>query len=111
MASNDGIHVWGSKEKLHTARRRWFKNWWNSEWRDRLLAAMSYLSSEKESFEIPLGSDVFISVSSSPLIFLSPVTYSNSRDVLLEAEIEEGNLLDDEEFDAEVDDMSEDDDL
>jgi hypothetical protein len=112
LASSDGINVWESKERLHTARRRWFKNWWNAEWRDRLLAAMTYLSGEKDFFEIPLGTDVFISVSSFPLVFLSPVKYINSRDVMFESEIEDESLSDDEEYNEEVDDdTSEEDEL
>lgn len=111
LASSDGIAVWESKERLHTARRRWFKNWWNAEWRDRLLATMTYLSGEKEFFEISLGPDVAISVSSSPLVFLSPVQYIDSRDVLSETEVENENLLDDDGFGEELDDSSEEDDL
>lgn len=111
LASSDGINVWESKERLHTARRRWFKNWWNAEWRDRLLAAITYLSGEKEFFEISLGTDVSIPVSSSPLVFLSPVKYIDSRDALSETEVEDENLSDDEEFDEAFDDTSEDDDL
>lgn len=111
FASSDGISIWESKERLHTARRRWFKNWWNPEWRDRLLAAMTYLSGEKEYFEISLGTDVFISVSSSPLAFLSPVKYVDSRDALVETEVEEESLSDDQEFDEEFEDISEEDDL
>jgi hypothetical protein len=111
LSSSDGINIWESKERLHTARRRWFKNWWNSEWRDRLMAAMIYLSGEKEFFEISLGTDVFVSVSSSPLVFLSPVKYINSRDAVLETEAEDETLSDSEEFDEEFDDVSEEDDL
>ena len=72
---------------------------------------MTYLSGEKEFFEISLGTDVFISVSSSPLVFLSPVKYINSRDALVETEVEGESLSDDEEFDEEFDDTSEEDDL
>jgi hypothetical protein len=111
LASSDGINIWESKERLHTIRRRWFKNWWNPEWRDRLLAAMAYFSGEKEFFKIYLGTDVFISVSSSPLVFLSPVKYINSRDALVETEVENESLSDDEEFDEEFDDFSEEHDL
>jgi hypothetical protein len=111
LASSDGINVWENKERLHTVRRRWFKNWWNAEWRDRLLAAMTYLSGEKDFFEIPLGTDVVISVSSFPLVFLSPVKYINSRDVIIETEIEDESLSDDEEYDDEVDNSSEEDEI
>ena len=111
LASSDGTNVWESKERLHTVRRRWFKNWWNAEWRDKLLAAMTYLAGEEEFFEISLGTDVSMSVSSSPLVLLSPVKYINSRDVLSEIEIEDERLSDDEEFDEEFEDTSEDDGL
>lgn len=111
FASSDGVNIWASKERLHTARRKWFRNWWNPEWRDRLLAAMTYLSDEKEFFEIPLGTDVHVSVSSTPLVFLSPVTYVNIHDPLGEPEAEEDYLSDDDESDEEFDDTSEDDDL
>jgi len=112
LASSDGINIWQSKEKLHTARRRWFKNWWNVEWRDRLLAAMSYFSGDGDLFEIPLGTDMCIAVSSSPLVFKSPVKYINAKDMISDTEIEDEDLSEDieyyEEFDGE---MLEDDDL
>jgi hypothetical protein len=119
LASSDGIQIWQSKERLHTARRRWFKNWWNTEWRDRLLAAMSFFSTNGDFFEIPLGTDVSISVSSSPLIFKSPVSYINSKDTIMNTEIVDenenqsegegiGEIEGFEEFD---DEMLEDDDL
>lgn len=104
FASSDGINLWESRERLHTARRRWFRNWWNAEWRDRLLAAMTYLSGERDFFEIPLGTDVIISVSSSPLVFLSPVNYVNFRDAMIETEVEDESLMDDEEYNEEFDD-------
>jgi hypothetical protein len=28
---------------MHSARRRQCKSWWNDEWRDRILAAMTWL--------------------------------------------------------------------
>lgn len=109
LASNDGVNVWESKERLHSARRRWFRNWWNAEWRDRLLAAIAYLSDEKDSFLIPLGADVSISVSSAPLVFLSPVKYINTRDVVFETELEDEDLSDDGEPDEDYDIASEED--
>lgn len=112
LASSDGINIWQSKEKLHTARRRWFKNWWNVEWRDRLLAAMSYFSMNGDFFEIPLGTDVCISASSSPLVFKSPFKYINSKDVILDTEVEDEALSENTEYYEEFDDdILEDDDL
>jgi hypothetical protein len=80
---------------------------------------MSYFSTNGDFFEIPLGTDVCISVSSSPLIFKSPVRYINSKDTIMNTEVEDENenqsededteeIEDFEEFD---DEMLEDDDL
>ena len=101
LSSSDGIQIWQSKEKSHRARRRWFKNWWNPEWRDRLLAAMSYFSTNGDFFEILLGTDVCISVSSSPLIFKSPVRYINSKDAIMNTEVEDENENQSEDEDTE----------
>lgn len=75
--SDDGINVWKSKEKLHRARRRWCKSWWNPDWRDRILATMFWLANGKEEIEIKVGKDVAIKVSNQPLTFTSPVSYSD----------------------------------
>ena len=73
---------------------------------------MTFLSGEKDFFEISLGTDTFISVSSSPLVFLSPVTYINSRDAMVETKVEDESLSDDEDYDEELDyDVSEEDEL
>ncbi len=111
LASNDGLSVWESKEKLHTARRRWFRNWWNPEWRDRLLAALTYLSDEEDFFKIPLGTDVYVSVSSTPLVFLSPTTYVNIRDNFGEPDVEDDYSSDADDYDDDFEDTSEEDDL
>jgi hypothetical protein len=39
--SSDGAKIWDSKDKLAKARRNQCKNWWNDEWRDRMLAVMT----------------------------------------------------------------------
>ena len=104
LASSDGVNVWPSKESLHAARRRWFKNWWNVEWRDRLLAAVAHIAMGNEHFEIPLGTDVFIQVSSFPIVFQSPVSYIDSRDGILELEVGDDDNMSDE--DDEIEDES-----
>ena len=118
LSSSDGIQVWQSKEKLHAARRRWFKDWWNPEWRDKLLASMSYFSTNGDFFEIPLGTDVCIFVSCSPLVFKSPVRYINPKDDTIDVEAEQADLSDgsgdtedSEEYEEFDDELPEDDDL
>jgi hypothetical protein len=73
--TNDGLTVWESKKRVAAARRSQCKDWWNDEWRDRTLAAASYLASEDGNIVLRLGSNVFLTVSSRPLMFSSPVSY------------------------------------
>jgi hypothetical protein len=75
LFSDDGNKVWESKTRLHKARRSQCKNWWNPDWRDRIIAAMAWLSNEKDYIEIQLASDVAIQASNHPLTFVSPVSY------------------------------------
>jgi hypothetical protein len=110
LASSDGRTVWTSKERLHTARRRWFKNWWNVEWRDRLLAAMAYFATSESTFKITLGTDIFMSVAIEPLKFSCPVTYLNSHDESSEPD-NEFETLSDENGDEANEDLVEEDDL
>jgi hypothetical protein len=73
--SDDGTNLWEGKKRMHAARRRQCKSWWNAEWRDRILASMTWLTGEGEGIELPLGSDVSVSISNRPLVFTSPVSY------------------------------------
>lgn len=75
LFSDDGRTIWDNKKRLHKARRSQCRNWWNSDWRDRVPAVMTWLSNEEGQIEIALGSDVTIQVLTYPLMFTSPVSY------------------------------------
>jgi hypothetical protein len=75
LFSNDGKTLWTSADRLHRARRSQCKNWWNDEWRDRILATMSHLGGEQGTIFVPLGTDISFQINPSPLAFLSPVSY------------------------------------
>ena len=77
LFSDDGSRIWESKRRLHRARRTHCRNWWNPEWRDRILATMTWLSNGAGSLEIPLARDLAIEVLASPLTFTSPVSYKD----------------------------------
>lgn len=64
-------------DRMHRIRRSHCRNWHNADWRDRLLAIMSWLADSKPTIAIPLASDVSIDVANSPLEFASPVSYSD----------------------------------
>jgi hypothetical protein len=73
--SEDGQAPWESRERQHNARRSQCKNWWNDDWRDRLLAMTSWLANGNEKISIDCGGDS-LEVSPQPLIFHSPIKYA-----------------------------------
>lgn len=100
--SDDGKNIWESKLRLHRARRSQCKSWWNAEWRDRILATMSWLADEEGKVQVKLGSDIALQVSSRPQIFISPVSYADPDKKHI-ALLEEG-----EEYDDDVDELGDD---
>jgi len=81
------------------------KNWWNDDWRDRILAVMSWLTDENGEIIIPLSSVEAIRVNKLPLLFNSPVffndpvkpTSSETADTAAEPETDDEVEYDDEE--------------
>jgi hypothetical protein len=80
LFSDDGKTLWTSADRLHRARRSQCKNWWNDEWRDRILATMTHLGGEEGTILVPLGSDISFQIDLTPLSFLSPVSYVASEE-------------------------------
>jgi hypothetical protein len=79
--SNDGKTIWSSKKKLAAARQSQCKGWWNDVWRDRTLAAVSHLADGQDSIEMPVGPDLFLSVARFPILFRSPVAYTDPQEL------------------------------
>lgn len=79
--SYDGTRTWDSKELTHKARRSQCKDWWNADWRDRILAAMSWLADGKGSITVPVGRDNSFEVSVRPLTFSCPVSFLDPEKV------------------------------
>ena len=75
LFTNDGTTIWESKKKLASARRNQCKSWWNDEWRDRTLAAATYLCDGADKITVKLGSTASLTIPSTPLPFCSPVSY------------------------------------
>jgi TIR domain len=88
LFSYNGLALFDNKDKMHAARRGQCKNWWNPEWRDRILAALTWLAAGKDVIEIPMASDVTLKFSISPLLFSSPVSYNVTDAAELSAEDE-----------------------
>lgn len=75
--TKDGSTVLDNKRLLHRARRSQCKDWWNDDWRDRLLAIMAWLGASSSEIEISVGSDATALITSEPLRFLSSVSYQD----------------------------------
>jgi hypothetical protein len=75
--TSDGATPWTSHRKMHSARRRQCKNWFNPQWRDRLLATLHWLSQGNASLFIPSGKDLFIEVALLPQQFESEISYAD----------------------------------
>lgn len=99
LFSNDGRTVWESKERLASARRNQCANWWNDDWRDRMLAAVSWLADDQEFIQVPLAPGVSLSVAKLPITFESPVTYLSPKEE--QAETEDADIPRDYEYEDE----------
>jgi hypothetical protein len=105
LFTNDGATV-GESKKLASARRSQCKSWWNDEWRDRTLAAATYLCDGAGQITMKLESIASLSIPSIPLLFCSPVSYTDPQ--LLRHE-EDAETADDYGRDSRDDDAFEDD--
>lgn len=75
LFSDNGKNIWESSKRLHRFRRSHCKDWWNDDWRDRLLAAMHWLARGERELRIPLAEQVTLDIRVLPCMFESPVTY------------------------------------
>lgn len=97
--TDDGHTPWSSAERMHKARRSVCKQWWNAEWRDRLFAMCASLGGDDLQLQLPVGTDVAITVSMKPMSFTSPWSFFEDNETGLDesAEIE---LVEDQYDDA-----------
>jgi hypothetical protein len=58
---------------MHRARRSQCKDWHNPEWRDRVLAVISWLEKEATTICVPVGEEAKLEVSTQSVDFVSPV--------------------------------------
>jgi len=79
LFTNDGTTIWESKKKLAAARRSQCKSWWNDEWRDRTLAAATYLCDGTDKITVKLSSAASLTIPPTPLPFCSPVSYTDPQ--------------------------------
>jgi hypothetical protein len=88
LFSDDRKTLWDSKDATAKARRNQCRNWWNDDWRDRLLATMSFLAGDEERIRIALGSEESFTLQRFPILFESPVSYMSPKE-LEKAEVDD----------------------
>jgi len=74
LFSDDAMTVWESPDAMHKARRSQCKDWWNDDWRDRLMGTMAWLARNSAGLNLLLSPSAVAVVSASPAEFISPVT-------------------------------------
>ncbi|WP_303920876.1 toll/interleukin-1 receptor domain-containing protein [Draconibacterium sediminis] len=82
----DGKSLIPEASKQHQARRKQGKNWWNNDWRKKVLAFMHYLADDEESVHLYLGSEEVIRIGINPIEFISPVCYQDPNEENLPSE-------------------------
>ena len=99
--TQDGKTLIESKSVQHSARRRQGKNWWNDDWRNKLLAFVKYLSDDENSFYLEVGSEEKIHISNSSIQFRGEVGYNIPEKNTLqdEADLADLNSLDNSDED------------
>jgi hypothetical protein len=84
--TQDGRTPIGDAKRMHAMRRRFCKNWWQKQWRDLLLAYLSFLSGGKTYFELKVSQDELVNVPARPMLLRSLVTFSEGEESPTEAE-------------------------
>jgi hypothetical protein len=103
VLSNDGRTPLPG-DKTHRRRRRLTRSWWNDVWRDRLLAAMNFLSNYQTSMVMHAGHVQFVA-STWPLSVNVPVHCEASDPPLLSEEDDEGNIVPNAALDDQLDEL------
>ncbi|HEY3740125.1 MAG TPA: toll/interleukin-1 receptor domain-containing protein [Bryobacteraceae bacterium] len=109
LFTNDGKTLWTSKGKLAAARRSECKDWWNDTWRDRTLAVMKFLCGDADAVTLRLGSNVSLTVQPWPILFQSPVAYTDPQEIKRLADLAETESADDYGRELDADEPLEDD--
>jgi hypothetical protein len=104
LFTDDGEKPWANAGRMHKARRSVCKQWWNREWRDRLLAMCARLGRGAVDLRIRVGDGETMRLAMVPMSFVSPWTYCEDGEAGLdettEIELVEDQDDEDEESDA-----------
>jgi hypothetical protein len=101
--TSDGRTIIDSKYKQHKARRKQGANWYNKEWRGKLLAFVRYISDTGDSLYLEMGSEEKIVISNQPMQFIGKLGYDVPNTKNLEDELYLSDLLGIDDFEEVID--------
>ncbi len=84
LFSSEGTKLWENRDRIAAARRNQCKNWWNDEWRDRMLAVMNHLAGPDGAIAIPISPSLSLTLHPVPERFESPVSYIDPAEIVKE---------------------------
>jgi hypothetical protein len=103
LFSDNGDNIWTDKKKLHKARRRKGKNWFNSDWRMLMLGYLHSLSDDGISIRVKLTDELILNIPTTTIMFTSDKDYeepkSNAR--MIPVDYYEDDEIDDDSLDTE----------
>lgn len=75
--TEDGKKPLDSAERMHRLRRGFCRNWWNGQWRDLMLAYISWISNNQPEIAVPFGDFSAATIVARPLAFVSPFAFQD----------------------------------
>lgn len=92
----DGVRIIDDLHKQHVLRRRVGKDWWNNDWRDRLVNLVKYLSTNKDELTFKVSNKNELICSSNFIELESPVSYKDpeKKEILIDIDDREDGEID-----------------
>lgn len=79
LFSDDGYNIWSDKKKMHSARRRKGRSWFNEAWRDQLIAFINAIRNEDGEIAISLNKDFILRMPLLTEMFFSEFGYDEPK--------------------------------
>jgi len=77
LFSEDGKAPLNSDARMHRLRRGFCRSWWNPQWRDLMLAFVSWLANGNATIDLDAGMAGPIALSASPFVLETPIAFND----------------------------------
>jgi hypothetical protein len=96
LFSYDGENILQNKGLIHRLRRSKCRDWWNSEWRDRVMGTVQWLAFGQEHICFKLGAKDIVKVADKPLLFNSDVSYIEPKSKIMIFDDEDDDFIEED---------------